>query len=127
MADITEDELHEIIGLTAMEEYHRAEPSSQKGIRLWAVQLRELDELGFLAECIRRGRDGLISESQRGNDPDIYARLYGCMQESRTRHMANGHDRRCLSEPIYQKAQNRLRTEFGFEPEEPHECTCGKK
>lgn len=118
--------LADLLGPIAMQDYEGATEAEQAHIRSWAPTLATLDDPAFFGVCKDAVIDGVTSESQRRTAPTPYIKAAACMREARRRHVAAGHEADCGGDNIYQQAFNEAQRDFGFNPGDPSDCTCGK-
>lgn len=123
-----EQELEDIIGRVAMEEYRAAPAIDQATIPVWAAALRNFTDMEFVEECSRR-IDESIQASSRGfseAEQGIWCRSSACLTEARRRHEEAGHERKCGGDTLYVDAYNIVLDRRGAGKSPRYPCDCGR-
>jgi hypothetical protein len=83
-----------------------------------------LSDADLFTECVAAIGRAAVGES-RGGDEASYQHAMGLLAESDRRHVAAGHDRRCVSS-VYQRAFAQATADHAGRTVEPLLCTCAK-
>lgn len=125
-AELTDDELKEILGKVGMAEFTKAPDSDKPKIRAWAARLAGMSDAELVSETASHILDAAILESfPRQNPYGVGCRVTACYQEARRRHVAAGHSEECRGETLYGKAHASAMRSQKHKPGKPSACTCG--
>jgi hypothetical protein len=124
MADLTDEELEQIMGHRGWEEYGRAPDWAKPKIRIWAATLADMSDEYFVSHCAGRILDSAQVISFRGNWEGDHAKASACWAEAKRRYEAAGHVD-CEGDNLYVAAYNRAFRSQGYTPRPWNDCTCG--
>jgi hypothetical protein len=124
MATMTDEQLKDVIGVVALDEYRTAPDHAKPKLDAWFATLRDLSDEDFLREA----RSAIYSSAQvaswRGNWDAEHCKASACYHESCRRLVLAGHERDCRGVSLYSRAHSELMREHGYQPTADGECEC---
>lgn len=121
---MTDEELENIIGRVAWNEYSVAPDYAQKEVREFAEKIRGFSDEEFTDQAASMIRESALMQGFRGNWEGVHSMASACYHEAFRRHIAAGHSSECRGSTLYSEAFNRAVKSQGCAVQPLHPCDC---